>query len=197
MNMPAQEQREETRLIGHQKKELWMGAEYLTLSDLWPQNPRAILVGINPTDASVRVGHYYQGLAGRRMFRMLHDAGVLESRQHKDVPGLYDDDLALSQGIGFTDLVKRPSRNAQSLKLAELEFGAQELDRNLRTHASPLVIFVFKKTAQVLFGTFEGIGLLGGLEIGGARCFVMPHYSARVPLRDVTLAQLKRLWNET
>lgn len=195
--MRADERGEKTGLTGHQKREPWMGADCLTLADLWPQNPRAILVGINPAAASVEVGHYYHGLAGRRMFGMLPDAGVLRSPCDEDASGLHDDDLALSQGIGFTDLVKRPTPNARGLEPAELNYGARILEKKLRSNASPLVIFVFKKTARELFGKFEGIGLLEGLEIAGARCFVMPHYSARVPLRETTLANLKRLWEET
>lgn len=197
MNMPTDEGGEKTGLIGHQKRELWMGGECLTLADLWPQNPRAVLVGINPAATSVEVGHYYQGPAGRRMFGMLRDTGILGSPREEHVTGLYDDDLALSQGIGFTDLVKRPTPNARSLEPAELDYGARLLEKKLRSNASPLVIFVFKKTARTLFGKFEGIGLLEGTEIGGARCFVMPHYSARVPLRESTLANLKKLWEET
>lgn len=97
MSMRADERAEKTDLIGHQKRELWMGADCLTLADLWPQNPRAILVGINPAAASVEVGHYYEGLAGRRMFGMLRDAGVLRSPCDEDASGLHDDDLALAR----------------------------------------------------------------------------------------------------
>ncbi len=168
-----------------------MGGECLTLADLWPKNPRAVLVGINPAATSVEVGHYYQGLAGRRMFGMLRDTGILGSPREGHVTGLHDDDLALFQGIGFTDLVKRPTPNARNLERAELDYGARLLEKKLSANASPLVIFVFKKTARTLFGRFEGIGLLKGIEIGGHATLSCPT-TERTFRSENQLLQIKR-----
>lgn len=37
-----------------------------------------------------------------------------------------------------------------------------------------LVIFTFKKAATKLFGSISGNGLIPGIELAGARIFVMP-----------------------
>jgi TDG/mug DNA glycosylase family protein len=44
-------------LGGHQSLESWMGKTFLTLADLWPAHPKAVVVGINPTPQSVAAGH--------------------------------------------------------------------------------------------------------------------------------------------
>lgn len=53
-------------LINFQGVEEWMGAEYLTLRDVLPESPRAVVVGLNPSPVSVAAGHYYQGQVGQR-----------------------------------------------------------------------------------------------------------------------------------
>ena len=55
----------------HQAKVEWMGTPVLTLRDLWPEQPRAVIVGLNPSLRSVEVGHYYQGRLGQR--QLLYD----------------------------------------------------------------------------------------------------------------------------
>lgn len=46
-------------LVDYQSVEEWMDAEVLTLADVWPESPRAMIVGLNPAPASVAAGHYY------------------------------------------------------------------------------------------------------------------------------------------
>jgi TDG/mug DNA glycosylase family protein len=169
--------------------ETWMGKEYLTLSDLWPENPKAVIVGINPALVSVDVGHYYQGTLGVRLSKRLMTAGVLPP----DSVGFMDD-VATRESLAFTDLVKRPSSRAAEISALEMAFGRDRLEHELTTREIPLVIFVFKAAATQLLGKFSGNGLLEEHTLGGAAVFVMPGPFEPAVSSDRTLAVLRELW---
>ncbi len=40
-------------MTGYQTYVDWMGVRTLTLADIWPEHPRAMIVGINPAPSSV------------------------------------------------------------------------------------------------------------------------------------------------
>lgn len=170
----------------------WMGRDYLTLADLWPTNPKALVVGINPTPRSVESGHYYQGPYGKRFFTRLRDAGVLPAE-----PSVADDDLACQMGLAFTDLVKRPTPGASDLTRQEMDYGQAQLEKKLELTNVPLVIFVFKKPATQLLGRFPGHGLIGGKKIGLASVFVMPGPTERKAIADKAVRDLRELWQTT
>ena len=146
-----------------------MGEEVETLEDLLRPDLRAVCVGINPSPVSVAAGHYYQGRAGQRFFGRLRAAGVLPATGRGP-----EDDNAFAAGVGFTDIIKRPTPNAKALPAAEYEHGRQQLVDKLETHRPGLVIFTFKKTAQVLFGSFHGNGFVPDLRLAHSDVFVMP-----------------------
>lgn len=146
-----------------------MGEEVETLEDLLRPRLLAVCVGINPAPRSVAAGHYYQGAYGQRFFARLRDVGLIPD----DVDG-YEDDAAFAAGVGFTDLVKRPTRSDDDLGEEERQYGRPLLERKLRDAAPQLVIFAFKSAAKTLFGRFEGNGFVAGLELAGREVFVMP-----------------------
>ena len=113
-------------------------------------------------------GHYYQGRLGQGFYERLRRAGLLPR-----TPG-WEDDLAFANGIGFTDIVKRPTGKASEVRREEFEHGRELLREKIEAAAPRLVIFTFKKTAEVLFGPIAGNGLIHGRELGGAPVFVMP-----------------------
>jgi TDG/mug DNA glycosylase family protein len=100
--------------VGHQATVSWMGSSESTLADLWPPHPRAVIVGLNPTPRSVAAGHYYQGRFGQRQLGRY--AGLFK----RPAEGSHIDDEALAAGIGFTDIVKRPSRGERDVSAAEI-----------------------------------------------------------------------------
>lgn len=53
-----------------------MGTPTLTLADLWPDEVRAMIVGLNPAPKSVSLGHYYQGPSGQRQLNRLVACGL-------------------------------------------------------------------------------------------------------------------------
>jgi hypothetical protein len=58
---------------------------------------------------------------------------------------------------------------------------------------APLVIFTYKKTAEVLFGRFRGVGLLPGQDLLVGDAFVMPGPYAPRQQAAETLDELRLL----
>lgn len=146
-----------------------MGEEVETLEDLLRPGLLAVCVGINPAPRSVAAGHYYQGTYGQRFFSRLRDVGLIPEA----VEG-YEDDAAFAAGVGFTDLVKRPTPSDDDVDAEDRQYGRRLLERKLRDAAPQLVIFAFKSAAKTLFGRFEGNGFVPGVELAGCEVFVMP-----------------------
>lgn len=126
-------------LVGYQSVENWMGDEVLTLADVWPEHPRAMIVGLNPAPVSVAAGHYYQGQIGQRQLGRLVDAGVLQRDR-----GSVIEEAASAAGIGFTDIVKRPTKGEDGIGAIEIEYGRRVLRDKLAAREVPLVICVFR-----------------------------------------------------
>jgi double-stranded uracil-DNA glycosylase len=150
----------------------WLGEPVETLEDLLRAGLRAVCVGINPALTSVAAGHYYQGRLGQQFFERLRTVGLLPR-----APG-WEDDLAFANGIGFTDVVKRPTASAAELSAEDFAHGRPLLEAKLAETRPKLVLFSFKATAEVLFGRFEGNGFVER-ELAGADVFVMPGPYAR------------------
>ena len=76
-----------------------------TLPDHLRKGMKLVIVGCNPTESSVRVGHYYAG-RGNQFWPIMYESGVIPE------PLSYEDDRRMLEfGIGMTDLVKRPTRS--------------------------------------------------------------------------------------
>lgn len=166
----------------------WMGESIETLEDLLRPGLNAVCVGINPTPTSVAAGHYYQGGAGRRVVAKLRDAGVIPLVDEHQ----FDDDAAFAAGIGFTDVVKRPTSNARQLRRAEFDYGRQLLADKLHAVKPKVVIVTFREAAERLFGK----GTVPGVTLAGGDVFVMPgpyeRRAAATPLLDELAAMLRR-----
>lgn len=173
--------------VAHRTEVEWLGSTVMTLADLLRPGLRAVTVGINPAPTSVQAGHYYQGHAGQTFFRRLDMVGLLP-----EGPG-FEDDRAFDAGIGFTDVVKRPTRSEADLTRQELAYGKSLLQPRLARVGAPLLIFVFKKAATTLIGNFDGHGLLPpALQLYGARIFVMPGPYERTHLVQQALRDLEQ-----
>ncbi|MBT9605752.1 uracil-DNA glycosylase family protein [Microbacterium sp.] len=156
-------------LIGYQERTTWMGQETLTLADLWPDNPRAMIVGLNPAPTSVETGHYYQGRAGQGQLRKLAAAGLfgLPSGRHFE-------EAALAARVGFTDIVKRPTTGEDGVAKAEVAHGSRLLADNLSARNVGFIVCVFRHPVKALLGT-EGVpGMQEKRTSWGAQVFRMP-----------------------
>lgn len=172
-------------MVGHRVTMDWMGEQVETLADLFPPEPRAICVGINPAPTSVAAGHYYQGRHGQRFFGRLRQAGILNG-----VIDGFEDDAAVADRIGFTDVVKRPTATAALLTTREMRHGKMLLVEKLGKIDAPVLIFSFKAAAAELIGPFEGNGWLRQ-TFAGARLFVMPGPYETKTTATPTIASLR------
>jgi TDG/mug DNA glycosylase family protein len=96
-----------------------------TLPDHLRKGMKLVIVGCNPTESSVRVGHYYSG-RNNQFWPVLFHAGVIPE------PLEYRDDKRIIEfGIGLTDLVKRPTKAPEELTRQDYAEG-----RICATHGS-------------------------------------------------------------
>lgn len=116
------------------------GEPIRTLRDLLRPGLRAVFVGINPAPTSVSAGHYYQGKLGKRFWSRLESASITT-----DLPPGREDDAAFEQGLGFTDLMKRPTSGSSEVSNTELGDGVDSLARRLEPARGAVVVFVFKR----------------------------------------------------
>jgi len=172
---------------GHRVQAEWMGETVTTLEDLLRPGLLAVVVGINPAPPSVAAGHYWQGNTGRTLWRRLQFVGLMP----KSFDG-YEDDAAFGAGIGFTDVVKRPTASAAELSGTELVHGLADLEDKLAEVGAPVVIFAFKKAATTVLGYFEGNGFVRHLSIGASEVFVMPGPYENAEKAQGTLDTLRR-----
>jgi TDG/mug DNA glycosylase family protein len=158
-----------TALTGYQSYEEWKGTRVLSLRDVWPEHPRAAIVGINPSPGSVAAGHYFQGPVGRRQLRRIADA------LGWDVPDNgYFEEAGLAQGVGFTDMVKRPTPREVGVSAAELAHGRDLLAIKLASRHVRLVIAVYRQPVLALLGAEGKPGVQPTRTSWGAQVFRMP-----------------------
>jgi double-stranded uracil-DNA glycosylase len=185
---PEQMPEESAQTAGHRRSMDWMGNEIETLEDLLRPALIALCIGINPAPTSVSIGHYYQGQLGQQFFGRLQKAGVSSFTSQG-----WQDDEAFDQGIGFTDIVKRPTSRADDVTEREFSYGKALLLDKISNYKPRMLIFSFKKSAQALFGPIEGNGFIEGAGIEGVPVFVMPGPYAKRDEVTNKLEELSRL----
>jgi len=158
---------------------------FRTLPDYLGPGLRVVFVGINPGLYSVERGHYFARTTSR--FWPAFSRSVLSEpiRRALRLPvlGPEQDASLLRFGIGFTDVVKVPSRNAAELSPQIFRTWAPRLLRRLEKHQPRVACFHgltgFRPFVQfALDGDPNGI-VLGPqrLTVGRSRIFVVPNPS--------------------
>lgn len=179
-------------LHGHQEYIEWQGSRVLTLAPLWPQPLRAVVVGINPAPGSVAVGHYYQGRMGCHAMSKLAEVGVFPPPR----ADIWADDQAVAQGIGFTDLVRRPTVTAKDLSAAERQAGVVHLRAEIQERRPQLILAVFAPPVRALLG--RGFGRPGRQvdTFEGIPVFKLPAMTTRRDVAAQAWADLATLWRD-
>ena len=155
-----------------------------TLPDLLAPGLRVVFVGINPSSYSVARGHYFARKQNRfwPAFSRSRLSAAIRRSLRVDRLGPEHDRALLDFGIGFTDVVKKPSANAAGLTPRDFAEWAPRLGARLR-RLKPRVVCFHGVTAYRPFATIV-LGLDGpaalGLQpatIGSTRLFVVPNPS--------------------
>lgn len=101
--------------------------------DLLADGLSLVFCGYNPSLASGSTGRHYAH-PSNRFWTVLHAAGITGRLYAPE-----EDEKLLYQGIGFTNLVSRPTRRADELQSQEIKEGADELRGKLQRHR-PLAV---------------------------------------------------------
>lgn len=145
---------------------------YSELPDYLRPGLRVVFVGFNPGERSARIGHYYAG-RGNQFWNFLFESGLVPVRLTPE-----DDHRLLGFGIGLTDVVKRWSRSANSLRATDYREGAPRLMAKLQQVLPRAVAFNGKVAYEKFSGRRARLGVQPG-TLTGAKVFVLPSTSGR------------------
>ena len=159
----------------------------MTLPDHLREGLDLLFVGLNPSQYSAEVGHYFAN--PRNRFWPAFNLSGLVARQVTSE----DDGTLLDDGIGFTDVAKRPTPMGSGLRAADFREWAPVLKGKVLQYAPKLVCFhgfmAYKAYLQHGEGVKEKPEL--GLQlrsIGTSAVFVVPNPSpanAKYSLNDL------------
>jgi TDG/mug DNA glycosylase family protein len=138
-----------------------------TLPDHLRKGMKLVIVGCNPTESSVRVGHYYAG-RDNPFWPIMYESGVMP-----EPFDYHDDKRVIEFGIGLTDLVKRPSKTVEELKREDFAEGRIVLSQKLEEFAPRVVAF----NGKLPYEQFAQRKCKFGLQkesLYGARVYVLP-----------------------
>jgi len=111
------------------------------------ENLDILFIGFNPSLVSGEVGHHYASKSNR-FWKILFQAGITDRLYKPD-----EDDILLSMGIGFTNIVSRPTKSADEITADEYRIGRQILRNKITTYRPKIAFFVGKgvylKYAQI------------------------------------------------
>ena len=147
-----------------------------TLPDYLAHDLDIVFVGLNPGLSSVEAGHYFANKRNR-FWPALNASGLLSKPVESS-----NDHLLLNEGIGFTDVVKRPTRGSSDLRAADFRKWAPVLREKLERY-QPLVacfhgVTAFRNFWKYTEGDDEAVALgPQKLTIGISATFVVPNPS--------------------
>src|SRR5215217_4267459 len=114
-----------------------------TLPDYLAPGLPLVLIGINPGLYSVQRGHYFARPTSRfwPAFSRSRLSSPVRVALARDRLGPEDDGTLLQFGIGFTDVVKRPSRNAAEVRPEDFQEWAPRLLAHLEAYRAHVACF--------------------------------------------------------
>ncbi|KAH8151948.1 uncharacterized protein LAJ45_03941 [Morchella importuna] len=156
------------------------------IPDALAPNLIVIFIGINPGLTSATTGHAFAA-PSNLFYRLLHSSGCTPDRR---VAPCEDQELPARYGLGHTNLVGRPSRDAGELSRAEMVASVAGLREKVGRWGPEAVCFVGKVVWETVVKEKTGRGVGKGWEWGwqegeavegwGCRVFVVPSTSGLV-----------------
>lgn len=161
-------------------------SEARTLADLLIDGLDVVFIGINPSLPSAALGHYFARPTNR--FWRCFSRSTLSLRARRglgvDALGPMHDHALPAYGIGFTDMVKRPTANATGLARSEFIAGAADLLTKLERWQPRLACFhgmtAYRPFHRALMSASDADELKLGpqkLVVGRTQVFVIPNPS--------------------
>jgi double-stranded uracil-DNA glycosylase len=156
----------------------------VTLPDLLRPDLDLVFIGINPSLYSVAQGHYFARKTNR--FWPAFSRSVLSEPVRRalgvDLLEPSHDAALLDYGIGFTDVVKRPTARAGELTAEEFSEGVRDLVVKLETFRPRIACFHgmmgYRPFIRVLNPALPKSELgEQAIQLGRSRLFVIPNPS--------------------
>lgn len=123
-----------------------------TLADFLCPNLAIVSVGINPSPVSVTKGYPFAS-SRNRFWPALNQSKLPAARRQPSVDSMHE--LLEIDRIGFTDIVKRPTRQANELRVADYRAGARTLIEKL-TDCDPSIVWFQGMLAARAFFKYLG-----------------------------------------
>jgi TDG/mug DNA glycosylase family protein len=161
-----------------------------TLPDYLEDNLKIVSIGLNPSPLSVKAGFYFAN-PRNRFWKALNASRLVNEDLQPGVAAM--EELFKKYRIGFTDLVKRPTRMGNQLRAADYREGAPALKEKLLTCQPGIAWFHGIGTYRNYLHYAEGLesDVVCGRQkssIGKIRVFVTPNPSpanAQFSLEDL------------
>ncbi|MDX1334819.1 MAG: mismatch-specific DNA-glycosylase [Gammaproteobacteria bacterium] len=156
------------------------GQSFKSLPDFLQHGLSILSIGLNPSINSVKAGFYF-ATPTNRFWKALNQSELVSEPIS---PGLDGHSALLREfGMGFTDVVKRPTPGASDLRAADFRYWAPVLEQKL-LNLKPRVAWFHGKVAYSRFLKMTGRSdedIVWGaqdLQIGQSKIFVSPNPSA-------------------
>jgi len=134
--------------------------------DLLKPGLTLVFCGYNPSLTSGQSGYHYAH-PGNRFWRVLHASGITRRLYRPE-----EDAQLPDLGIGFTNLVSRPTRRADELTREEIQAGTEELREKLERFEPRVVAYTgigvyrwFRATSKVSWGVQETSAVPGVTDV--------------------------------
>jgi len=150
-----------------------------TLLDYLRDGLRIVSVGLNPSLRSMSEGYYFAN-PRNRFWKALNQSELVSGMLHPGVSA--QKILFVDHGIGFTDVVKRPSAGISELRAADYRKGAPALRKKLLRY-QPTVAWFHGKEAYRHYLKYTDVALFPlnwgeqRHRIGRSLVFVTPNPS--------------------
>lgn len=167
-----------------------------TLPDYLEHHLKIISIGLNPSLVSVKAGFYFAN-PRNRFWKALNKSRLVDKKM---IPGEEAmQELFVKHHIGFTDLVKKPTRMGKNLRTEDYRQWAPVLKNHLLHYQPALAWFHGKGTYRNYLKYAENMEIdisLGAQKhsIGKTRVFVSPNPSPANA--QYSLDDLVRSYNE-
>lgn len=147
-----------------------------------------LFVGFNPSVRSSETGHHYAN-PRNRFWTILEQAGITDRRYQAEE----DQDL-LQSGIGFTNIVARPTKTAAEITPAEYAEGREQLLKKLQHYQPRCVCFVGKGVYEA-FRNRKNVewGFQPNSAVEGVVEFVAPSSSGLVRMKLVEIVDIYKM----
>ena len=151
------------------------------LPDIIDYNLRVLFIGFNPGLKSAEVGHHYAG-SSNNFWKLLYESSLTPYKLKPE-----QDFELLKMGYGSTNIIKRPTRSASELVLAEFREGSIVLKNLLEKFQPVFACYVGIGVYKMLTGSKNiKSGLQNGSVINGIFDYVCSSPSGlnRIPYKE-------------